>query len=180
MKIYAIKDYSDTIAIDILKRGLSHVTEDDMVKNYHPDYENESANIFYLLKTGDRYRRGNYYIATEDDKYVGSAGWNWYQDDIALALTRAYVLKEYRQRFIMTTYFLPRILEETLEYNRIWCTCNSYNLAIYNGFVRLSQGKSAGLNNSWPKEYSKFVPIGLRKVNHTDQYVAEYKRNRND
>jgi hypothetical protein len=177
MKIHAIQDSSDQVTIDILKRGLAQITEPDMIKNYHPDYERDPANLFYLLRQGERYRTGNYYIAVEDDKYVGSAGWNWYQDDIALALTRAYVLKEYRQRFIMTTYFLPRILQETVDYNRIWCTCNEYNKAIYYGFVRLSQGKSAGLNNAWPKEYSKFIPIGIQRVNHTDQYVAEYKRN---
>lgn len=176
MRILQIHDLSNTEAINILEKGLQSITDTNLVSNYHPDYKSDPANLFYILKNG-RFSIGNYYIAVEEDCYIASAGWNWYQDDIALALTRAYVLPDHRQRNIMSTYFLPRILDETTAYNRIWCTCNEYNKVIYKGFVRISNGKRAGLTNPWSDMYSKFVPIGIHTVNYTEQYVVEYKRN---
>jgi hypothetical protein len=180
MKIHSIQDSSNTVIIKLLESGLSKVTESNLIKNYHPDYSNDLANIFYLLKMGDRYRVGNYFIIEEDNQYIGSTGWNWYRDDIVLALSRSYVIKKHRQRYILGNYILPKILDESIKYNRIWVTCNDYNRVIYDSFSRLSVGKSAGLNNSWPKIYSKFKPIGKKIVNYTDQYVAEYIREHNN
>ena len=179
MLIHQIQDLSNSTIINILEKGLGEITETNLIRNYHPDYKSENSNLFYILNHG-RYKIGNYYIAEEDGKYIASAGWNHYEDDIALALTRAYVLPEHRQSYIMANEFLPRILEETLAFNRIWCTCNDYNKSIYKGFVRLSRGKSAGLHNSWPKIYSMFVPIGIQQVYYTDQYVVEYIRKSNE
>lgn len=175
MRILQIQDLSNLESVNILEKGLSLITNTNLVKNYHPDYKSEPANLFYILKNG-RFSIGNYYIAEEDNCYIGSAGWNWYQDDIALALTRAYVSPNYRQKNIMGNYFLPRILDETTLYNRIWCTCNKYNKVIYDGFVRLAAGRRAGLTNPWSEIYKKFVPIGIHTVNYTEQYVAEYRR----
>jgi hypothetical protein len=175
MIIHQIHDLSDTTIVKLLEQGLSQVTESELIKNYHPDYKSENSNLFYILKHG-RYKTGNYYVAEEDGQFVGSSGWNWYKDDIVLALTRSYILSKHRQRNIMGTYFLPRILDETTSYNRIWCTCNKYNKVIYEGFVRMANGKRAGLSNPWLNIYSKFVPIGLHSVNHTEQYVVEYRR----
>jgi hypothetical protein len=176
MIIHQIHDLSNSNIVSLLEQGMSQVTEPELIKNYHPDFKSDNSNLFYILKNG-RYKIGNYYVAEEDGNYIGSAGWNWYKDDIALALTRAYIAPNHRQRNIMATYFLPSILDETALYNKIWCTCNEYNKVIYNGFVRIAMGKRAGLTNPWLDIYSKFVPIGIQTVNYTEQYVAEYKRN---
>jgi hypothetical protein len=175
MLIHQIKDLSNTRAVNLLEQGMIQVLDFNLIKNYHPDYHNESSNLFYILKHG-RYQIGNYYIAEENGKYIASAGWNYYEDDIALALTRAYVLPEHRQSYILGTHFLPKILDETVNYDKIWITCNEYNLAIYKGLSRMSQNKNAGLGISWPAIYNKFLPIGIKTVNYTEQYVAEYNR----
>lgn len=176
MIIHQIHDLSDSTIVKLLEQGLSQVTESELIKNYHPDYRSENSNLFYILKHG-RYKIGNYYIAEEDGKYIASAGWNFYQDDIILALSRAYISLKYRRSYILANEFLPKILEETVDYNKIWITCNEYNLSIYKGFVRMSQNKQAGLGSPWPKIYNKFLPIGIKHINYTQQYVAEYKRN---
>jgi hypothetical protein len=142
-----------------------------LLTNYHPDYENSPGNLFYILKDG-RYKIGNYFIMEEDGKYIGSAGWNPY-NDVALVLTRAFVPEEFRGHFNMANYLLPAMFKETTDFNKLWITCNDYNITIYQALTRLSQGK---LSIPWPDIYKNFTPIGKRTVYYTEQYVAEYKR----
>ena len=176
MLIHQIRDLSDTKVIKILEQGLQNVTESELIKNYHPDYKSENSNLFYILKN-NRFKIGNYYVMEEDNNYIGSSGWNWYKDDIALVLTRTYIIQKYRLRKLMTTNILPLVLEDSKPYSKLWITCNEYNKIIFKGLTRIQQGRATGLKNNWDKIYSNFIPIGIKTVNFTDQYVAEYKRN---
>jgi hypothetical protein len=176
MKLRVIKDLSSTDDIEFLKAGLENVTEDYLTVNYHPDYANNNANLFYVLKHG-RFEIGNYYIIeTEDGEYAGSAGWNRLNEITALALVRAYVPKKFRTNYIMGEHILPRILEDTTSYKQVWLTFNEYNKAMYNGFSRIAKSKSSAVSIPWPEIYNKFKPIGQHMVNNTLQYVAEYER----
>lgn len=177
MLIHQIHDLSNTQVVKLLEQGLQKITKSELIKNYHPDYKSENSNLFYILKH-DRFKIGNYYVIEEDNNYICSSGWNWYKDDIALALSRTYVISEYRQRNLIANYILPLIIEDSKSYDKLWITCNEYNKTIYNAFTRIQQGKTTGLKNTWDKIYSNFLPIGIRTVNFTDQYVAEYKRNK--
>ena len=179
MLIHQIQDLSNSKVIKILEQGLSQVTEPNLIKNYHPDYCNNNANLFFILENG-RYKIGNYFVAEEDGEYIGSSGWNWYEDDIVLALTRTYILPKHRQKYLMANTFLPMILEETTSYNRIWATVNTYNKVMYDGVLRMIQGKPAGLHNKWPEVYKNMVPLGIKTINYTEQYVVEYIRNHSE
>ena len=174
MKIHTINDLSNLAVINILKNGLSKITDQKILANYHPDFENTSGNLFYIIKEG-RFKVGNYFVMEEHGEYVGSAGWNQYED-VALVLTRAFVPPAHRQKYNMAKYLLPIMFDQTCEYKRLWITCNGYNYVIYQALIRLQQGKSAGLFEPWPEIYKNFVPIGKRIVNYTEQYVAEYLR----
>lgn len=174
MNVLEITDLTDTLLIDFLKNNLSKIEDMSCTENYHPDFSNKPGNLFYILKEG-RYVNGKYYILEQEGEYLGSAGWNPY-NDVALLLTRAYIPPRFRKNYFMAEYLLPKMFEETKDYDKLWITCNDYNSVIYNAFVRLSQGKPAGIFNKWPSVYKKFIPIGKRIVNYTEQYVAEYKR----
>lgn len=170
MIVHSINDLSNLYVVNLLKHGLGTITDLNYVKNYHPDYSNTPGNIFYILNEG-RYKIGNYFVMEEDHKYMGSAGWNEYED-VALVLTRAYVPPELRLRYLMATHLLPIIFEQTTDYNKLWITSNSYNKSIQHAFDRLQKNKLT----TWPAVYKKFVPIGMHIVNNTLQYVAEYTR----
>jgi hypothetical protein len=176
MIIHAITDLSKTATVDFLKAGLSKETAN--LENYHPDFADNPANLFYVLKEG-RFINGNYFVMEEDGKYVGTAGWNPY-GDVALVLTRAFIPVAERRKYNMAQYLLPVIFEQTLDFKKLWITCNDYNFAIYQALTRLQDGKSAGLFSAWPPIYKKFVPVGKKIVNYTEQYVAEYIRNNDD
>lgn len=175
MQLHSINDLSNKEIVDILKLGLESILEQDLTFNYHPFYQTDPANLFYLLDNG-RYKQGNYYVLEENGQYVGSAGWNHYETNIALVLTRAYIVPKYRTRYLMAEYFLPRIFKESTDYKKLWITCNDYNKSIYNALIKMSENKNAGLFNSWPSIYKKFKPIGTKIVNNTVQYVAEYRK----
>ena len=176
MIIHEIHDLSNTPVVDLLKKGLSKIKDETYLKNYHPDYIDVPGNVFNILKQG-RYITGKYYILVEDDKFLCSGGWNEYENDIALMLTRLYIVPEHRAKYHAGNYILPRALEEVKRYKHVWITCNEYNKAIYHWFDRANKGKRTGLFNDWPDIYRKFVPIGKKDIYYTEQYVAEYQPN---
>lgn len=178
MVVHSINDISNKEIIKFLKSNLKVIDDPIMVQNYHPDFENKPGNLFYVLKEG-RYKNGNYYILEDNGKYCASAGWNPYtyrNQKIALGLTRCYISKEYRSKWLLSKYFLPKILQETISYKKIWFTMNQYNRTIYKGFELLSKGKNAGLGEHWPKIFNMFIPIGIKTVYSTKQYVVEFNR----
>jgi hypothetical protein len=175
MIVHTIHDLSNKYVVDILVKGLSNIPEQDLAPNYHPEFNQDSANLFYILKN-NRYINGSYYVLEEDDKFIAAGGWNHYTDDTALILTRMYVVKEYRTKNIMSTYFLPKIFEETSFYKKLWITCNEYNKALYDAFVLMSNGKKVGYTYQWPEIFKIFKPLGTKLVNNTPQYVVEYER----
>lgn len=179
MIVHKIHDSSNDRVIKLLEEFFSLITNQNIVRNYHPNFRDDPANIFYILNdVNGRYRNGCYYVLENEGKYIASAGWNEYNLDknIALALTRAYVSPEHRTKYYMGEYILPKIIESTVDYNHLYITADSHNSAIYQWFVRANQGKKPGMFNDWPEIYRKFKPIGKQTIYYTEQYVAEYKK----
>jgi acyl carrier protein/GNAT superfamily N-acetyltransferase len=180
MKVHEIHDLSNEKIVSLMINGLSKITDENLITNYHPDYSNHNSNLFYIIRYG-RYRKGfgKYYIIEDDNKYVGSAGWNEYETDpsIAFALTRMYVDPEYRGQYYIAQNILSKTLNETKKYDKIWLTVNKYNKRLYDWFVRADQNKRTALFNDWPDVYRKFKPIGEKTIYNTLQYVVELTRN---
>jgi hypothetical protein len=179
MKLHIIHDDSDEHVISLLHSEFRNITNTDIVKNYHPDYKHKPANIFCILHdTNGRYKRGAYYVLENEGEFVCSAGWNEYElnQTIALALTRAYINPKYRAKYYMGEYILPKIIENTIFYKHLYITADSHNSAIYQFFVRASEGKRTAIFNDWPDIYRNFKPIGKQTIYYTEQYVAEYQR----
>lgn len=176
MKIHEIHDLSNTSIIDLLKNSLKDITDDKIVKNYHPDFSDTPGNLFYILSEG-RYQLGKYFVVTINNKYVCSAGWNEYEleSNIALLLTRMYIVPEYRGKYIIGNNILPVCIKEASSYDRLWITANEHNRAIYTYFERARQNKRTTLFNDWPEIYKRFKPLGKKQIYYTDQWVAEYE-----
>jgi hypothetical protein len=172
-----INDLSNHYVIDLLKHSLSEINDPAIIKNYHPDYSNTPGNLFYILSNG-RYQSGTYYVVEEGGKYVCSAGWNRYCEDheTALLLTRAYIPNSHRSNYLLSKYLLQLMIGATVQYKKVWITCNEHNRSIYRAFERLHLGNSAGLFNQWPDIYKKFKPIGVKTIYSTQQYVVEYEK----
>jgi hypothetical protein len=180
MQLHGIHDSSNRVIMSLLEDSFSTITDADIIKNYHPDYKNEPANIFYILNdVNGRYRRGCYYVLEDNGEYVCSAGYNEYDLDqtIVLALTRAYVNPKYRTKYCMGEYILPKIIENTKQYEHLYITADSHNSAIYQWFVRANDGKRPTMFHQWPDIYRKFKPIGKKNIYYTEQYVVELNRN---
>jgi hypothetical protein len=183
-KIHEIHDLNNATVIDILKHGLSEVVHDSIIKNYHPDYNNIPGNLFYILDQG-RYRRGHgkYFVITDDyDKYVCSAGWNEYDlnPSVALLLTRMYITPAFRAQYIIGNTILPGMIQEAINYSKLWVTVNDHNHSIYKYFQRVSQNKRTALFNDWPDIYKRFKPIGKHTIYYTEQWTAEYDKQTNN
>lgn len=179
MKLHRISNSSNKEVIQILKDNFSQISDKNIIKNYHPKFDQEPANIFFILNSkNNRYEKGCYYVLENNREYICSAGWNEYEYDnsIALALTRAYVNPKHRAKYYMGKFILPEIINETVNYNKIYITSNSYNSAIYQYFVRADQNKTTALFNNWPDIYRRFKPVGIKTIYNTDQYVVEYIR----
>ena len=66
MIIHEIHDLSNKYVIELLLKGLSKITDEQYVTNYHPDYASNTGNLFYILEQG-RYVKGKYYVLEEDN-----------------------------------------------------------------------------------------------------------------
>jgi hypothetical protein len=179
MIIHEIHDLSNRHVNDIMCSGLSKITDRDIIRNYHPDYSNDSGNLFAILENG-RYQKGQgkYFVIEEDGEFICSAGWNEYDLDksTAFALTRMYTDPAHRGKYLVANNILPKTLEETSEYENVWMTVNRHNKVLYSWFVRASQNKRTALFNDWPDIYKNFKPIGEKMIYYTPQYVVELKR----
>lgn len=177
MIVHEIHDLSNDHVIDLMKTSFAEITDDKIIKNYHPEYSNENSNIFFVLNKG-RYKkgRGKYYVVEDQGKYICSAGWNEYDSSTALALTRMYTAPEYRGNYFVEKFILTNSLAETEHYENVWLTVNEYNKVIYSWFERAHQGRARSLFNDWPATYKLFYPIGKKTIYNTDQYVMELRR----
>jgi hypothetical protein len=176
--IYEINDLSNQKVIEILKSGITADMFDNnhRAENYLYSQRNSSSNLFYILDHG-RYQIGKYFVITDQqDKFIASAGWNHYANDTALVLTRMIVHPRYRTQFIIGSEILPKIIEQTSSYSKVWITANDYNKSIYHWFDRASQQKSTALHKDWPTIYKRFKPIGQHLVNHTLQWVVQLEK----
>jgi acyl carrier protein len=179
MIVHKIHDLSNKKANELLYSGLSEINDENIVENYHPNFYENSANLFFLLKNG-RYAigKGAYYIIESSGKYIGSAGWNEYDvnTSIAFALTRMYISKEHRGNYLVSEYILKKTLQETISYQRVLLTMNEYNKSLYMWFIRSNDKKRTALFNDWPDIYKKFKPKGKQIIYGIEQYVVELER----
>lgn len=176
LEIHQINDLTNKKIVEILKNEISKdmFDREQLAANYLYEYRNTPGNLFYILNQG-RYKTGAYFIVTDKKKYIASAGWNHYNKETALLLTRMLVIPEYRGSYILAKTVLQTMINQSSNYKNQWITFNDYNLTLYKWFERVDQGKSGALFNNWPEIYSRFKPIGQREINHTLQYVVELK-----
>ena len=174
LKIHQINNLDNNDIVEILKSGITRdmFSNEQLAINYLYEHRDIPGNLFYILNQG-RYSTGKYFVLTIDDQYIASAGWNHYNDDTALVLTRMLVHPDYRTQYIIGKEVLPIMIEETSNYKNVWITANNYNKSIYQWFDRTAKGKSTSIHNQWPSTYEKFKPIGQHIVNHTLQWVAQ-------
>ena len=143
MVLHSINDLSNQHVVEMLKTNLSLIRDPNIIANYHPEYANVPGNLFYILNDG-RYQIGNYFVIEEAGEYIASAGWNEYHldKDVALLLTRMYTAPKFRMNYYIGNKILPVALEQSMNYKKIWVTCNEYNKVIYDWFVRIEHGMS--------------------------------------
>ena len=171
MQIHEFNSFEKTKFIEILKIHFSTITDENHIKNYHPDFSTSTENIFFLLSNNVYSTNyGNYFLVTNNNEYICSGGWLKYSllENTALLLNRAYVNSKYRGKFYLAEYILPKCIKQTEKYAQRFITINQYNISLMNGFLR------AGISDNWPKIYRKFNYIGIQNINHTDQHVFKY------
>lgn len=175
MILHEMHDLSNKTALEILQKGLQEVDDPNIIQNYSPVYSHMSSNIFYILEHG-RYNVGKYFVLENNGEYIASGGWNKYSEETALVMTRLYISKKNRTKYLFTERALPLMIDECSHFKNVWMTCNKYNKAIYDWFCRNEEGKHGSLFAGWPEIYKRFEPIGIKTVYHTEQYVVQLRK----
>lgn len=184
MTLHEIHDTSNSNVLELLISEYSKISDENVIKNYHPDYKTLDQNIFCILERNNRYRegKGSYYVLEDHGEFVCASGWNEYEHDesIALLMTRSYISKKYRAQYIIGEHLLPKMISSSDKYASRFITFNEYNRGLYDWFVRNEHGKSTVLSGRWPKTYKNFSPVGLKNIYFTDQYVVKYNGDNDD
>jgi hypothetical protein len=176
MKIHEIHDLSNKEALDLLIKELSKITDDNFVKNYHPDFAGTPGNLFTILTDG-RYREGHgkYLIVEENGEMLCCSGWNVYDPEPSTVLiSRSYTPPEHRFKYYLGNVTLPQQLRETMQYKNIWISFNTWNDRLHQRFVRAAAGERGV--NGWPEIYWQFLPMGKKIINNVEQYVVGITR----
>jgi hypothetical protein len=171
MKLYKVTDTSNAHIMGILHKGLSTAVGDQKtLENYHPDYRDNNANLFYILEHG-RYADGGYFCVCDDeDNFLASSGWHPYDETTALVSSRAYVSPLGKFKYPIATFITPVAIREAWAYPELWMCFNDHNYGFFKGF---SRGK-------WENHptYKYFEPVGEATVNYTQQWVVRVNKPR--
>lgn len=176
MIIHEIHDLSNSYATELLIQGLTKITDENYVKNYHPKYSSDPGNLFFVLEH-KRYQqgKGKFFVIEENNEFACCAGWCQYDGapNTAIGINRLYTDPKYRFNYYGGTVILPQSLEESKHYKNIWLTFDQWNARLHDRFVKAAAGERV---NDWPEIYHQFIPIGKQVIYNVPQFVVEMKR----
>lgn len=176
MIVHEIHDLTNPVVVNLLETGLSKITDENYVKNYHPAHSSDPGNLFFVLERG-RYQkgRGKFFVIEENGEFACCAGWCQYDGEpsTAIGINRLYTDPKYRFNYYGGTVVLPQSLEESKHYKNIWLTFNEWNARLHDRFVKAAAGERV---NDWPEIYHQFLPIGKKIIYNVPQFVVAMKR----
>jgi len=163
-------------------------SKDIAAKNMWDESKSKSS-LVYILENTDRflYPNGEFNILFYNSLIVGCAGVykSLFSNEIALAGTRAWLSKEFRNKHILREYFLPNHkLWAKMNYCKAVALCfNEYNKSLIKVFKRTRLGESSSrVNFKEPKHlfYNGICEIDFPVIiQHTKQYVIYEKLDTN-
>lgn len=138
--------------------------------NFALDYHDRSNTLLWQFYNG-RYKdcgigAGDYLLMFDPQgKLMGGAGFYCYDSQYIMAMSRFYVMPGFEGQWI-GQYLLQKQIERSRGKGRkMIITFNDYNKRIYDFYTDKI--------DKLPPIWSQFKPVGLKTINHIEQYVCE-------
>lgn len=137
-------------------------------ENYSVDWQGKPHTLLWKFYNG-MYKPcvGDYYLLyNEDGTLMGGAGFYLYDNDIALGMTRFYVMPGFERQWIGRHMLAEQMnCARNMHAKKMLITFNDYNKRIYDIYVNHIE--------KLPPIWSKFTPIGEMEINHCKQFCCE-------
>jgi len=109
--IHEYKQFDQERFFHFLKKEHLDIKHPAHINMWHDDWKTHNNTLPYLLEQTNRFvePKGNFYILTDNDTIVGCSGVyiSDFSDKVAMAGTRSWITKEYRNRGLLKDYLLP-------------------------------------------------------------------------
>jgi GNAT superfamily N-acetyltransferase len=139
--------------------------------NYSLDWKCRPASLLNQLFAGKYHRPNDYIFLIENEELIAGAGFYRYTEDVALCMTRLFVLPEYKHQGRAAQLLAYQLdLMRSLGCKKAWITFNDYNKPLYDAFV---QDRDGFRMKMFPDLWREFTPIGKRVINNVEQYCCE-------
>lgn len=174
---------SDTIQSEQFDELQKFINDQHLHSSTHPAFKNMTETsehgLLFNIKNKCRwcYNDGEISILKFNNAIIGISAveLSLLHPHLSIGGIRCWISPDYRNKQVVTKYLLNSNLEWSRT-NNIWAmmlTFNSYNKLIYDGIVRKSIGKSAGIGNIWSNWWNDCLiidnPIDIRM---TSQWCA--------
>jgi len=172
-----LKDFNTNDIIDFCKFANAHTSDPAHVNMFHKDWQTHPETLPYLIYLSPRFLNdnGKFFVLTDKDKIIGISGIHVsnFDSNVALGGVRTWLPFEYRGKFLIGKYVLPKQLEWAKNKNlkTIALTFNSYNKDLIKYFKRSGLGIKKNRNpNSmfYNGVYEVDYPCNIQ---HTKQWV---------
>jgi GNAT superfamily N-acetyltransferase len=101
-----------------------------------------------------------------EDILMGGAGYYDYDEHYVLAMSRFYVMPGFENQWIGQHFLKEQIKRSIGRDKKMLITFNGYNRRIYDFY-------QPGMIDKLPPIWKDFKPIGLKTINHVEQYCCE-------
>jgi GNAT superfamily N-acetyltransferase len=136
--------------------------------NYSTDWQDKPHTLLWKFYNG-MYKPciGDYYLLySEDKQLMGGSGFYLYDNDVALGMTRFYVMPGFERQWIGRHMLKEQMgAAKRMHARRMLISFNDYNKKIYDIYVNHIE--------KLPAIWSVFKPVGLMEINHCMQYCCE-------
>lgn len=140
--IHEYKDVSCDLFFEFLKKESADIKSPAYVNMWHDDWQEHSNTLPYLLKISKRFEppTGNFYVLFENNKIIGCSGVyiSDFNSRIALAGTRSWLNKNYRNKNLLKEFLLPKQKQWAIQNNcgQVALCFNEYNKNLIKIFRR--------------------------------------------
>lgn len=136
-------------------------------ENYSTEWQDKPHTLLWKFYNG-MYKPciGDYYLLYEGTELLGGSGFYLYDNDIALGMSRFYVMPGSEGKWIGQHMIKQQMsAAKNMHAKRMLITFNDYNKHIYDIYVDHI--------NKLPPIWSVFKPIGQMEINYCMQYCCE-------
>lgn len=181
LEYYSLSNEQKKHFFDFCKSCSTETNLPAHINMWHDDWQNHSHTLPFILEKTDRFKNlGYYHIAFDENRIVGCSGVyiSDFCNEFALAGTRTWISKNYRNKAAARNWFLPKEKKWAIERNckAVGLCFNEYNKNLIKVWTRFRLGERKEPRTPDNLFYNNLIEVPFPvSIKNTKQYVVYEK-----